>query len=243
MNYKKIFDSSFSTLTPLTTNEEIVRNVTERAGKMERKKKSNVKKKTMAIFAAVAVLMVGTIAAAAQSPEFQKFVYTTTGFVIDPDKVVEATPIPQYPIEGFSRIEDIGKPISEGSIKQVFPTEMYSVELKESAENQYEFEKIAYGNGQTMVLGDGFEFEENQCAKIKIDADFTAEYNTDQNGELVTVGYIHNNVAYEIFSGRTDGEMLSINFTADTAGKYRFYITNCCAGLQNYDKVSVQISK
>ena len=38
MNYKKIINSSFSTLTPLTANDDIIRNVTERAEKMEKKK-------------------------------------------------------------------------------------------------------------------------------------------------------------------------------------------------------------
>ena len=241
MNYHKLFKDAFSSVSLQNDEESFVKSVAERKNTMENKRKISVKKSVVAICACV-FFSVGTIVAAAESPEFNQFIYTTTGFVIDPDKIVYATPIPQYPIDGFSSIENIGKPIAEGVIKQEFPTEMYFVELKECTENKFIVEKIAYDNGQTIVLGDGFELEENQCVKITIDADFTAEYHTDRNGELVAVGYIYDNVAYDIFSGRTDGESLSVDFTADNTGKYSFYIINCCAGLQNYDSVSVEIT-
>ncbi len=65
MNYKKIIDNSFSTLTPLTANEEIIRNVTERAEKMEKKKRISIKKPIIAVCAAVAAVAVGTTGAAA----------------------------------------------------------------------------------------------------------------------------------------------------------------------------------
>ncbi len=240
MNYHKIFKDAFSPIALQNDEESFVKSVAERKNVMENKKKINIRKPVVVI-CACAFFSLGTIAVAAESPEFNQFIYTTTGFVIDPDKIVFATPIPQYPIDGFSSIEDVGNPIAEGLIKEEIPTDMYTVELKESAENKFTIEKIAYGNGQTMVLGDGFELEENQCVKITIDADFTAEYHTDRNGELVAVGYIYNDIAYNIFSGKTDGESLSVDFVADKAGKYSFYITNCCAGLQNYDSASVEI--
>ena len=65
MNYKKIIDDSFSTLTPLTVNEEIIRNVTERAEKMEKKKRISIKKPVIAVCAAVAAVAVGTISVGA----------------------------------------------------------------------------------------------------------------------------------------------------------------------------------
>ncbi len=240
MNFHKMFQTSFSAVSPLKSNDQLFKSVMERTEKMENRKKISVKKPIIAVCAVIAAAALG-ITAAAESAEFQKFIYTTTGFVIDPDKIVYATGIPQKPIDGFSELDDVGTPIAECAIKESFPTEKYAVKLKETAENKFTVEKIAYGNGQTMVLGDGIEFKENQHGKITIDADFTAEYHTDQNGELVAVGYIYDNVAYEIFSGRTDGEALSVDFTADKAGEYRFYITNCCAGLQNYDSVSVEV--
>ncbi len=67
MNYKKIFDDSFSTLTPLTVNEEIIRNVTERAEKMEKKKRISINKPVIAVCAAVAAVAVGTISVGAAS--------------------------------------------------------------------------------------------------------------------------------------------------------------------------------
>lgn len=65
MNYRKIIDDSFSTLTPLTANEEIMRNVTERAEKMEKKKRISIKKPIIAVCAAVAAVAVGTISVGA----------------------------------------------------------------------------------------------------------------------------------------------------------------------------------
>lgn len=65
MNYRKIIDDSFSTLTPLTANEEIIRNVTERAEKMEKKKRISIKKPIIAVCAAVAAVAVGTVSVGA----------------------------------------------------------------------------------------------------------------------------------------------------------------------------------
>lgn len=241
MNYKKITSECFSTLTPITVNEEIIKNVKERAEKKCMKKTFKIKKHVIAVCAAAAAVMIGTMVAAAESAEFNQFIYTTTGIIIDPDKVVYATPIPQNPIDGFSLIENMGEPIAQGQIEQEIPTAMYAVEFAEKEKNKYAVEKIAYGNGQTIVSKDGFELKENQCAKIAIDADFTAEYHTDRKGELVEIGYIYDDAAYQLFCGRTGGEALSVDFIAERQGEYRFYIINCCAGLQNYDSVSIEI--
>ncbi len=240
MNLNKIFRDSFSAVSPVKSNDELFKSVLERTEKMENKKKISLRKPVVIAIAAVAVMALG-ITAMAESPGFNQFIYTTTGFVIDPDKIVYATPIPQKPVDGFTLIEDMGEPIAEGTIKQEIATELWSVPLKKTTENKFTVEKIAYNNGQTMVLDEGFGFEENQCAKIIIDADLSAEYHTDQNGEYVAVGYIYDDVAYEIFAGKTYGENLSVNFIAEEAGEYSFYIINCSAGLQNYDSVTVEI--
>ncbi len=65
MNYREIINDSFSTLTPLKTNEEIIRNVTERAEKMEKKRRVKVKKPVIAVCAAAAAIAVGTISVGA----------------------------------------------------------------------------------------------------------------------------------------------------------------------------------
>ncbi len=241
MNLDKMFQDSFDHVSPVKNNDELLKSVLERTEKMENKKKISIKKPVVIAVAALAVMVLG-VTAAAESPEFNQFIYTTTGFIIDPDKIVYATPIPQKPIDGFSLIEDMGTPIAEGTIKQEIATELWSVPFKETDENKFTAEKIAYSNGQTIVSEGGFELAENQGVTITIDADFTAEYHTDQNGEYVAVGYIYDDVAYDIFSGKTDGESLSVDFTPEKAGSYRFYIINCSAGMQNYDSVSVEIT-
>ncbi len=240
MNLSKMFHSSFSAVSPLKSNDELLKSVMERTENMEKKKKMSVKKAAVIAVAAMAAMILG-ITAAAESPEFNQFIYTTTGIIIDPDKIVYATPIPQKPIDGFSLIEDMGEPIAEGVIKQELATELWSVPFKETDENKFTVEKIAYGNGQTIVSDKSFELAENQGVTILIDADFTAEYHTDQNGEYVAVGYIYDDAAYDIFSGKTDGESLSVDFIPEKAGNYRFYIINCSAGMQNYDSVTVEI--
>lgn len=238
MNLNKMFHTSFSAVSPLKSNDELLKNVIERTENMEKKKKMSIKKASVIAVAAAALMVLG-ITAAAESPEFNQFIYTSTGFVIDPEKVVFATPIPQKPIDGFSLIEDIGTPIAEGTIKQELATELWSVPFKETDKNTYTVEKIAYSNGQTIVSEKGFELAENQGVTISIDADFTAEYHTDQSGEYVEVGYICDNIAYEIFSGKTDGESLSVDFISEKTGEYRFYIINF-AGMQNYDSVLIE---
>lgn len=241
MNLNKMFQTSFSAVSPLKNNDELLKSVIERTENMEKKKKMSFKKAAVIAVAAAAVMVLG-VTAAAESPEFNQFIYTTTGFVIDPEKVVFATPIPQKPIDGFSLIEDMGTPIAEGVIKQEIATELWSVTFKETDENKFEVERIAYSNGQTIVSDKSFELSENQGVTISIDADFTAEYHTDRNGEYVAVGYIYDDVAYDIFSGKTDGESLSVDFIPEKAGSYRFYTINCSAGMQNYDSVSIQIT-
>ena len=241
MNLNKMFHTSFSAVSPLKSNDELLKSVIERTENMGNKKKMSFKKAAVIAVAAAAVMVLG-VTAAAESPEFNQFIYTTTGFVIDPEKVVFATPIPQMPIDGFSLIEDMRTPIAEGTIKQEVATELWSVPFKETDENTYTVEKIAYSNGQTIVTEKSFELSENQGVTISIDADFTAEYHTDRNGEYVAAGYIYGDVAYDIFSGKTDGESLSVDFIPEKAGNYRFYIINCSAGMQNYDSVTVEIT-
>ncbi len=242
MNLNKMLQISFSKVSPLKSNDELLKSVMERTENMEKKKKMNVKKFAVIAAAAAAVTVLG-VTAAAESEEFNQFIYTTTGFVINPDKVVYATPIPQKPIDGFTFIEDMGTPIAEGIIKQEVATDLWSVPFKETAENKYTIKKIAYENADTIVTENGFQLEKNQSVKISIDADFSAEYHTDRNGEYVAVGYIYDDVAYDIFSGKTDGENLSVDFIPEETGEYRFYIINCSAGMQNFDSVSVELIK
>lgn len=237
MNKNSKFYKAFD---EITTPDKVVENILNH--KTKKTKEFHIIKMPAAVICACVVLSVGTIAAAAESEEFNQFIYTTTGFVINPDKVVYATPIPQKPIDGFTVIEDMGESIPEGTIKQEVATDLWSVPFKETAENKYTIEKIAYENADTIVTRDGFQLEKNQSVKISIDADFSAEYHTDQNGEYVAVGYIYDDVAYDIFSGKTDGESLFVDFIPEKSGEYRFYIINCSAGMQNFDSVTVEIT-
>lgn len=156
--------------------------------------------------------------------------------------LVIAEPLPQNPVNGFSMLEDIGKKISPDEIKtngDFLPTEdMYML----ASDDGY-WEKIAYGNGQTIILDShnkaGFSFNENESAVINIVPNLTPEY-ADDNGERLIVGYIFNRNAVELYNGKVNENGLSMPFTAPEAGEYQFYICNASAGLQNYSSISIE---
>ena len=163
--------------------------------------------------------------------------------------VIEVYGNPQDPVSGFSEIEDIGTKLSSDILKpeaelQFLADNMYAIEAEKSDE-KYWAEKLAYANGQVIVLcenGDrGFSFEEGQNGIIEISADFSPWYAADgSKGELIEVGYIYDGNSVELFNDRINDEGLSINFTADKAGEYQFYICNWCVSLQNYNYISVE---
>ena len=156
---------------------------------------------------------------------------------------------PQDPVSGFNKVADVGTHLPADLVKSGFEVQrlannMYAVEAEQS-EKKYLVEKIAYGNGQVIVLcenGDrGFSFEEGQNGVIEISADFTPDYSADgSKGESLEVGYIYDGVAKQLFDDIITDEGLSVSFTADKAGEYQFYIVNWCASLQNYNYISVE---
>ncbi len=65
MNYNKIFNKAFSSLTPITKNKEICSNVMERAKKMNEKKKITFKRPLAVVIAAAATIAAATISVGA----------------------------------------------------------------------------------------------------------------------------------------------------------------------------------
>ena len=65
MNYNKIFDEAFSSLAPITSNDEICSNVMERARKMSEKKRITVKKPFAIAAAAILTAAAATISVGA----------------------------------------------------------------------------------------------------------------------------------------------------------------------------------
>lgn len=215
---------------------------------------------------AIAVIGIGTAAAVKAMPD--KRIIDTPAAVKDlPDNNTADIPpgqpytiderfviennnaVPQDPVSGFSEIRDIGTKLPADMLKpeadlQMLANNMYAVEAEQS-DGKYQAGKIAYGNAQVIVLcetGDrGFSFEEGQNGIIEIVADFSPWYSADgSTGERLEVGYICDGVSESLYSGKIYDEGLSVSFTADKAGEYQFYITNCSAGLQNYSYISVE---
>lgn len=186
-----------------------------------------------------------------ECPGLQHYKYLTVEKHISEDKVITAQPIEQQPAEGCRCIEDIFEHYLEAADwktddGEIFPTMnvYYNSYASYKNEGTGSVKNIAYGNGQVIFLNDegsSFDFEAGESAVVKILADHSPEYsNTDGNGELLAVGYVYDNTLTELYFGRIGDSELSVDFTADNAGKYGFYVVNCCAGLQNYEYVTVE---
>lgn len=193
---------------------------------------------SMAAALAAVVIVGGTVYAA--SPEVREKVR----------QVITVYPITQYPVEGFRMLKDIGTVLPKNSVqfedyKFDFET-VYAVNAEKTGENSYAVNNIAYGNGYVIVLcnedGSGFYYEQGQQGTVNIVADLSSEFAFDE-GELSEVGYIFDGKATSLFSGRIGEEGVAVDFTAETAGEYEFYIINYCAGLQNYKSITVENRK
>lgn len=206
------------------------------------RKKLNKAAVIIGVITAIAVIGISVSAAVDMLPKEQE------SYTIPPDKIVEAKPIVQQPVDGFSLLKNIGAklPIDSFEIEpeKIFPTlNMYAVKTTES-DNSYSIQNITYSNGQVIVLENnegGFWFEKGQSGIIKISADLSPKYsNIDGMGELLEIGYIYDGSLTELYSGKIGDNELSINFETDNAGDYQFYICNACAGLQNYNYISIE---
>lgn len=208
----------------------------------EKETKFVMKKRKFFMSAAAAlaavVIVGGTVYAA--SPEVREMVR----------QVITVNPIPQYPVEGFNMLSEIGTMLPKNSVQfEDFPfafETVYAVNAEKTGENSYAVEKIAYGNGYVIVLrnedGSGFYYEEGQQGTVNIIADLSSDFAFDE-GELSEVGYIFDGKATSLFNGRIGEEGVAVDFTAETAGEYEFYIINYCAGLQNYKSITVENRK
>ena len=210
---------------------------------MENTKRKSSRKVIAAVIASVGAVSVLSVIG-----------YATYKAMPDSTKVVYATPIPQMPVNGFSLLADTGDKLPESFVScgedDFFPTySMYSVSSAQNSGTEYSVDKLAYDNGQVIVLtddsGSGFELAEGQTVSIKIIPDYSPEYNNDADtGELVCIGYIINGIAteFETPTGRVPGNGLELNFTAQETGTYYFYAINVCAGLQNYEKIEISVN-
>ena len=166
---------------------------------------------------------------------------------IDESKTIESYAIEQDPVDGFSKISDVGEKLDEDEIDGDIPTRaVYALSLTGSGDDIFSISDIAYTNGQVMVLGDddmAISLSEGIEVTVRIVPDFSPDYsNTDGNGEHAEVGYILDGEAVEIFNGFIQEDGCEVTFTAEEAGDYLIYIANYCAGMQNYASVEVEIN-
>ena len=204
MNYKKIFDDSFSTLAPLTVNEEIIRNVTERAEKME-KKKIKVKKPVIAVFAAAAAVAVGTISVGAATG-WGYIDYFKNMFAKNYEgSVAVNTEIKEVPVQTSAEYQDISEntTASESTAQTTEKIEY----MPEQPIGTFDFEKhgkaldlTMEGDGVTATV-DGILVYDDMCY-LMYTVEATDELLQKTNGEIPGL-----RIDFGHFGFRVDGKI------------------------------------
>lgn len=168
----------------------------------------------------------------------------TASDTIPPDKVIEFRPLEQQPAEGFSMINVYGTQCSWDIMTNskemfLFPEDMYEFDVQNN-NNGYAVENLAYNHNQVIIIcnedGNGIWLDEDQKCTVKI-----MPANINDKGAGLSVGYIYNNEGIEFYSDRAyTAQELSVEFTSEKAGEYKFYIRNECAGLQHYEYITIE---
>jgi len=205
MNYKKIIDDSFSTLTPLTVNEEIIRNVTERAEKMEKKKRISIKKPVIAVCAAVAAVAVGTISVGAAT-NWGYIDYFKNMFAQNYEgSVAVNTEIKEAPVQTTAEYQNISE-ITTASESTVQTTEKIEY-VPEQPIGTFDFEKhgkaldlTMEGDGVTATV-DGILVYDDMCY-LMYTVEATDELLQKTNGEIPGL-----RIDFGHFGFRVDGKI------------------------------------
>lgn len=205
MNYKKIIDDSFSTLTPLTVNEEIIRNVTERAEKMEKKKRISIKKPVIAVCAAVAAVAVGTISVGAAT-NWGYIDYFKNMFAQNYEgSVAVNTEIKEVPVQTTAEYQNISE-ITTASESTVQTTEKIEY-MPEQPIGTFDFEKhgkaldlTMEGDGVTATV-DGILVYDDMCY-LMYTVEATDELLQKTNGEIPGL-----RIDFGHFGFRVDGKI------------------------------------
>ena len=137
-------------------------------------------------------------------------------------------------------VHDIGDKLSKSQFKQEensssgyerLMDDIYLIEASEA-------ENLLLKPSQTLVFT---ITDKKGYQHIKDDfASFSYHSNGDVNH--LTVGYIRDGVAYEIFSGQTDEEWKSFELNALPTGEYQMYITNYSGYLQYFDFIGIAVT-
>ncbi|MBR4112713.1 MAG: hypothetical protein IKK53_06745 [Ruminiclostridium sp.] len=205
MNYKKIIKDSFSTLAPLTANEEIIRNVTERAEKMEKKKRISIKKPVIAVCAAVAAVVVGTISVGAATG-WGYIDYFKNMFAQNYEgSVAVNTEIKEVPVQTSAEYQDISEDTT-ASESTAQTTEKIEY-MPEQPIGTFDFEKHGKaldlsmeGDGVTATV-DGILVYDDMCYLMyKVEA--TDELLQKTNGEIPGL-----RIDFGHFGFRVDGKI------------------------------------
>ena len=112
----------------------------------------------------------------------------------------------------------------------------------DSVNGKNTLQKIAFGNGEMILIKPenttGFSLKKGETISLFALLNTDAKY-ADKAGEIAQVGCFLNGDVYETFTGKLPGGGVVFEIEAPCDGEFLIYITNYCAGLQNYAELSV----
>ncbi len=109
--------------------------------------------------------------------------------------------------------------------------EMYLITAKDS-------EKLLLKPMQTLV----FTIDDDRGYQHIKDDYASFSYHSDGSTNHLTVGYIVDGTAYELYSGQTDEEWKSFELNSLPTGEYYMYITNYSGYLQYFDFIGIAVT-
>lgn len=145
-----------------------------------------------------------------------------------------------YPnINNQNKIEDIAIPYYNNSKNQEYQIlSTYEVILRDRQVND-----ISINSGDLIVFNPEMYLNENQKVSLTFDINLSEIYSDKENGEPVTVGYILNGEAINIYTGKTGNKKLELEFCPPADGEYLFYLGNISVSVQNYNLINILKTK
>ncbi len=137
-------------------------------------------------------------------------------------------------------VHDVGNKLDKSDYKQagesesgyeLLMDEIYLIEASEA-------ENLLLKPYQTLV----FTITDKKGYQHTKDDFASFSYHSDGSVNHLTVGYIKDGVAYEIFSGQTNEKWKNFELNSLPTGEYQMYITNYSGYLQYYDFIGIAVT-
>lgn len=150
----------------------------------------------------------------------------------------------QEPVKGYSLASKIGEYMAvdlvvDGASIGKLRGDVFSVEERGG---RYTLQNVAIDNGDMILIkpGDtnGFSLKKGESISIYAELNTSPRY-ADKIGELSQVGCYADGEIFYTFTGKLASGGVVFTIVAPCDGEFMIYLTNYCAGLQNYAEISV----